>query len=367
MINSVFILGAGASKEAGAPLMADFLDQAKDLWASSRVTNANASFQDVFKAIGRLQPVHSKSEFDIYNVESVFAAMEMGKTLEKFPGCDTVEEIDNLIANMKVVIVKTIENTLLFPLESDRAGGIQYKKVSEPPPYREFIKLIQYLRDEARPSQKISVITFNYDLATDLALIRERLGPDYCLSGAGSDVDIPLLKLHGSLNWIYCPDCGGVSAWNLGDYLTTHKPSSRTAKVAPIEIGSHLNEYKSCSHGFKREPVIVPPTWNKADYHRTLSKVWSRAAKELGEAENIFVVGYSLPNSDAFFRYLYALGSVSEHLLKRLWVFDPDKTGGVQKRYRELLGPGARDRFRYFSETFALAITTIRREFSTQR
>ena len=32
MSNTVFVLGAGASKKAGAPLMGDFLDAAYDLW-----------------------------------------------------------------------------------------------------------------------------------------------------------------------------------------------------------------------------------------------------------------------------------------------------------------------------------------------
>ena len=32
------------------------------------------------------------------------------------------------------------------------------------------------------------------------------------------------------------------------------------------------------------EPVIVPPSWNKGEHHQILSKVWGRAAREMGEA-----------------------------------------------------------------------------------
>src|SRR5258706_11739933 len=38
------------------------------------------------------------------------------------------------------------------------------------------------------------------------------------------------------------------------------------------------------------EPVIVPPSWNKSDYHQTLSNVWAAAATDLSEAEYIFII-----------------------------------------------------------------------------
>ena len=112
-----------------------------------------------------------------------------------------------------------------------------------------------------------------------------------------------------------------------------------------------------------REPVLVPPTWNKTEHHSALSSVWNRAARELGEAENIFVIGYSLPLSDAFFRYLYALGAVGEATLKRFWVFNPDNSGEVGDRFVKLLGPGARERFDYYEKTFEQAIPIIGEEF----
>jgi dimeric dUTPase (all-alpha-NTP-PPase superfamily) len=72
MSNIVFILGAGASKQAGAPLMKDFIDTARDLYSSNDVDNKNEDFQKVFTAISELQRVHSKSNLDIDNIEAVF-------------------------------------------------------------------------------------------------------------------------------------------------------------------------------------------------------------------------------------------------------------------------------------------------------
>ena len=81
MSDVVFILGAGASKQAGAPLMANFLDVAHNLWKLGKVKDAEESFKKVFEARAALQSVHSKSSLDIDNIESVFTAFEMANTL----------------------------------------------------------------------------------------------------------------------------------------------------------------------------------------------------------------------------------------------------------------------------------------------
>ena len=89
-----------------------------------------------------------------------------------------------------------------------------------------------------------------------------------------------------------------------------------------IPISSHLQEFfKKEGTVVEPQPVIVPPAWNKADYHHTLSKVWSRSASELEEAEYIFVIGYSLPPTDAFFKLLYALGTVGSTPIRKIVVF----------------------------------------------
>jgi len=109
--------------------------------------------------------------------------------------------------------------------------------------------------------------------------------------------------------------------------------------------------------------VIGPPSWNKADSHNSIGSVWERAAKELAEAHSIYVVGYSLPETDAFFRNLYALGSVGDVPLRRFWVFNPDPSR--EQVFLRLLGPGARSRFRFFPEKVHSALQTIAGEISS--
>ena len=66
MSKIVFILGAGA------PLMKDFLDRARDLVADKNIKGREEDFAKVFNAISSLQKVHSKSELDLINIESIF-------------------------------------------------------------------------------------------------------------------------------------------------------------------------------------------------------------------------------------------------------------------------------------------------------
>lgn len=53
MSDVVFILGAGASKQNGAPLMADFLDVASKIWRMGSVAGSEEHFARVFRAISQ--------------------------------------------------------------------------------------------------------------------------------------------------------------------------------------------------------------------------------------------------------------------------------------------------------------------------
>lgn len=348
MADTIFILGAGASREAGAPLMNDFLDVAYKLWKRNATESYKDDFDNVFGAISALTRVHSKSVLDIDNIEAVFAAFEMGRTLNTFPG-KKPEEIPALISSLKRLIVFTLEKTLHFPV----AGG---RHIGAPPAYENLLKLIHQLATEHRPRLRSAIITFNYDMALDQSIHTLGQQLDYCLGGTASPPDaIPVMKLHGSLNWTTSKETGEIYPWYLRKYFSTHSLNGfHELKYCMMPIGSqlkHINE-EAKAELVTAEPVIVPPTWNKSDAHLALTKVWSAAARELEMAENICIIGYSMPSTDAFFHYLYSLGTAGNALLKRIWVFNPDNTGIVKHRFESMLGPAAKTRFQYHAMTF---------------
>lgn len=365
MSNVVFILGAGASQQCGAPLMNNFLDKAKDLWNLNKVKDRHHYFQDVFKAIASLQAVHSKSQLDLNNIESIFTAFEIANILKKLPHY-TPEKIPELIKALKEVIVGTLEQTIEIPL---RANGVQ-----APKPYGEFSDLLSFIIKEAKPSRDISILTFNYDIALDLALHLKGLEYQYALENEKIQKGFPLLKLHGSLNWAYCSICGQVIPWHFRDYLNKYGlhsfyPKNSSGELianvpGKLMIGTQLiNAPKHCSADVLPSPVIVPPSWNKADQHQTLSNVWSKAAYELETAEYIFIIGYSLPETDAFFKLLFGLGTLGDVPLREIRVYNPDGSGLVKTRFEKMLGPGAMTRFSYNQFLFEQAIDEIKNIF----
>jgi len=361
MSEIVFILGAGASRDCGAPLMNDFLDTASRLLSTNEVSGKNEDFERVFRAISSLQAVHSKSQLDLNNIESIFTALEIANILKKLPGFEP-EEIPLAIASLKELIVVTLERTIDFPTRG--------QCIQAPSSYDSFSELLVYLKKEAHPSKNPAVITFNYDIALDVAMHRSGLGPVYGFGpSVNSHYPVHLLKLHGSLNWAVRSDSGSVQPLTLQEYFSKYRYRGfDECGSCKIPIGSQLQEYYA-NHTDVRvnaEPVIVPPAWNKADYHQLLSTIWGTTAKELEEAEYIFIIGYSLPETDAFFRLLYGLGTVGEKPLKKVVVYNPDTSGVTENRFKKMMGPGALARFEYKPMMFAESISDIR-EFFPQR
>ena len=349
MSETVFIFGAGASRDAGAPTMKDFLGVARQLRKTGGADEIASDSQLVFKGIDALQAVHSKADLDLDNLESVFAAFEMAQMLNKLFGLDE-EGISRLPSAMSRVIQHTLESSIKLHVSNGRvmpSGG--------------YYPLVESIR-KIRKMDTVSYLTFNYDLCLDYALHfcgcvpQYHLGPFKQQSVSGG---VNVFKLHGSLNWCHCQGCGYDVAWELGQYFQRRQWNLMgNVKSVRLAIAAELPQFSHCNGApGAKEPLLVPPTWNKAGHHAALKSVWSNASQELGNAENIFVIGYSLPDSDQFFHYLYALGSVGGANLRRFWVFDPDPA--VEQRFKKILGGLASRRFRFHQVGFAEAVQVI--------
>ncbi len=262
MATTVIILGAGASREAGAPLMGDFLDVAHAVRHSGRLDPATTlHFDRVFNTIGRLQPVHSKcAALDLVNIESVFATLEVAKLLRKLPGL-LPSEIADAIESLKILIVRTLEMTIGFPVTKAGAVG--------PPTYSKFSLLVRHLTEVATPRHSVALITFNYDIALDAALVQSGISPDYALDSAlaSGQKPVPVLKLHGSLNWAECKE-GHVACWDISSAMAVSRRMPLTENLFGSLVGSDIHRFQHCGQAVRNLPVIVPPTWNKGALSR---------------------------------------------------------------------------------------------------
>lgn len=329
-MKTVILFGAGASRSAGAPLMADFLDRADLLGRGMKASDTKAAFDLVFSALSRLQPVFAKSHLDCDNIETFFGAVEMGGLLSKFPGGSS-----EVPAGLRDALVRLIVCTLEESIGFDRNS----EGLVAPEPWETIGGHLQtLLRERLVVPADVTLMTFNYDILLDYTLTTYGVPFDYGLEGSPSADKVALLKLHGSINWAHCGQCKVIVPLSLVPWISSRTSGSRRTI---IDVGTQVSRsnHKECSYVYDSTPLLVPPTWNKTPHHPQVVNVWRAAARRLGTAENIALVGYSLPETDSFFRYLFALGTQSDTRIKQILVVNPDTNEkDVQRRIRGLMG-----------------------------
>jgi hypothetical protein len=177
-----------------------------------------------------------------------------------------------------------------------------------------------------------TVISFNYDLILERFLFQKRrwLPHDgYGLEDFNHSIppvnpefqkpsQIKLLKLHGSLNW----DDQYRLRWS-DDSRISFFPNYL------LEETKYLFPYQG-KHG--SEGWILP-SWIKRYKPAQLLHIWRQAVKALGTAEEIIVIGYSLPEEDS--AVVSLLGTVDYKNCKRILLIDPHAKQ-IADKYRRI-------------------------------
>jgi hypothetical protein len=158
--------------------------------------------------------------------------------------------------------------------------------------HRQFVANI--LDDENATSSN-SFLSLNYDILLDNPILDRypQIDIDYGISFTNMfeprpELGMKLLKLHGSLNWAFCPVCNSVRL-------------NREGKISDKIIAERL----TCGRdGAIQRSLLIPPTWLKVYDNAYLVKIWLESEHVLRKACSLFFVGYSLPESDFHIRYL---------------------------------------------------------------
>lgn len=301
----VYLLGAGFSAPLGIPVMADFLEKAKDQFYGDR-----KRFQHFGRFLDTLDKPHVANSYyatDVFNIEDILSILDMKGQLE---GSRRENEFRKFISDVVQFHTPVVQSnpepqrwdSLLFwerpwgdygpfvaallGYEFKRRQGLK----DSPPPKRS-----DYTCSRAkRHSVSYAVVTLNYDMVLETA--GKRLGGTYHLGGAFARTaersGTPLVKLHGSVD----------------------------------------------------SKDIVPPVWSKSLQVGTIRKAWRFAYDLLKGANEIRIIGYSLPDSDSYVRYLLRAAVIDTPNLKRIDVLCKDNgKKEVEERYRAFVT------FRHFS------------------
>jgi hypothetical protein len=102
-----------------------------------------------------------------------------------------------------------------------------------------------------------------------------------------------LFKLHGSLNWLYCPRCSCLRI----DVATVtahdgYKPSTKNKR----------SRCQTCH--MPCEALLVTPTFLKSYRNRHLLNIWAQAQQAMAVCARWVFIGYSLPDDDIHIKAL---------------------------------------------------------------
>jgi hypothetical protein len=81
---------------------------------------------------------------------------------------------------------------------------------------------------------------------------------------------------------------------------------------------------------------IVPPTWRKS-LPKSVKSAWSNSCKWISEANQIRVLGYSMPDTDVYIKYLLSAGIIQSKNIRQIDVICLDPCDHVKKRFDKLI------------------------------
>ena len=210
MAETVYILGAGASASAKAPMMSGFFQAIEDLDSNNLSEDEIAAKKQVIEARYKLDATTAKVRLGYHeNIETVFSTFEIAKVIGRL-GDLSAKEIQALSGSLRKIIRVTLERNMEFSIGPTFPSDFWVSGYS---PLAGWIK-------NRTGVENTALVTMNYDIGAEWAFACRGIHYEYCLDGDDSKTQgaIPLLKLHGSLSWGECANCGEISSLDI-----THK------------------------------------------------------------------------------------------------------------------------------------------------
>lgn len=303
----VFFLGAGASVLVGVPTFANFREKAEMIYQNSKKEIDEELFKRVLK--------YWKKDFDECNIEEFYSAVEMR------------EMLDSTISDKEKVTTDEIENFIYATIKKSIDND------SHIDTYELFLK---------KASMGSVIITTNWDIiletsrqyhiengwiSYEFVQPHKTILPDIRIG----EPKFRVIKLHGSLNWGFCKECGKI-------YYFNEKVDDTLPKG---EVPCNNDKCKG-----KLARIIVPPKLsklikpeNESDLLKSpyfqLRAIWSKASEYLKMCERLYFIGYSFPETDVQMKTFISNSLRENNNLKEVRIISNQKHGNSRIEFEE--------------------------------
>jgi NAD-dependent SIR2 family protein deacetylase len=293
----LFFLGAGASKPSPSniPTVSEMLTE---LW--------NKSNKMETKPLAQLETWCKENRIE--NIEEMLT----GVTLSDFMIRNRkVHGLLNSVLypewrSLKDLSIRDVESVSSFQNMIDTFFSLLVGTMLSAKPNPVHVAIVDFIQSFSNTK----IVTTNYDVCLDQALDKSKISYSYIIGSKKNPDSVPLIKMHGSINWFYCQACQHIlipTVENMHTAIKNDVPYSVTG-MCPI-----------CTAPTKQ--FIVPPTTYKFLIYPPIVQVWN-AGREIFEKAKIYIiVGYSFSLADDYIQKML-LKAIREDPSKQLIIID---------------------------------------------
>ncbi len=292
--NVVFFIGAGFSAPIGLLVMSNFINKVKDLYFSD--VEKYSEISKTLKLIEKYSCIKNIMNIDLLNIEDLLSISYMESLINK--RSRLLNHINDFI---RIIITSYTPDKAIYGVISFVNFVLNIKLKKSTAYVKDDSGFSKYYMNSPNGKQhknaSYGIISLNYDLIIEQALKE-------------------LSKLHG----IYFIKTG---IHNILDdqYLITKNITGTGIPMAKLHGSIDRN--------------IVPPTWNK-NINNDIREDWVLATQLLSNATHVIFLGYSLPSTDNYIKFLLASSLNCNKKLKNISIITLDNDGETERRYNSL-------------------------------
>ena len=363
MSDNVIILGAGASKDAGVPLLAGFVEKMLDFHqkgtngSESLSADDKAIFQNAINIINELDGYHGRAAFDDRNIEDILSILSFEVIGGEQPQRDKWE-----------MMIKAIARTIELTCTLKHAGGIP--ELLDRNIDNEYTRFwIRLFRQFGPKKQLPTIINLNYDLVLERSLFQllnsGQFGTNNLQPLGNFPFDGIRLEYHykhlarcnyrlGSHRYRYNMPSSVLLLDSIALMPSTSGEMKTAVTVEILKLHGSMN-FPATGNGLAThnvhypteadaDPYILPPIFNKLSMSDA-APMWKVALSRLRAAKKIFIVGYSLPRTDIYMQYVFKTALGPNRDLRGIVVFNPAlfredaEAEDMKRRYGECFAP----------------------------